>query len=121
MIDINWEEIKEKHPKALNLFELYLKQKGILNAIPKYTYLFCYCDLKEFFKSNKIIINIIFDILDKSYSYVIIQEKSDNKYFITNNLIEKELISYIEEEKQQQAIYKAFSILNDMIKDSKVK
>ena len=95
-MNINWQEIKEKNPKALNKFgefsevNKYMVEHGIYINI-------CYCDLEEFFD------DIGIDLLE-----LLIKIK---------NYCKKDEFPFHKKLAKEQAIYKAFEIFEEQLKD----
>ena len=126
---INWEEIKEKYPKSFKMFckncidinvpDIYVKfsnkAKDYINYANEQI---CYCDLEKFFDDNGIIICVGYlrsNKLNKDVWHYQISYKSRNKiktYYVNNDT----RIKYTnKDEAKQQAILKAFEILEEQL------
>ena len=116
-MNINWEEIKERYPnsyKMLGIWIISYKFKSIGWAEPKDYEQLCYCDLEKFFDDNGIIIEILanFDYMEGFNRF---------SWSITGKNINREntysKIDYeTRNEAKEQAIYKAFEILEKRLK-----
>lgn len=103
---VNWQEIKEEYPNGCEKLNIWLSSNFRGYAV-KYT---CYCDLEKFFDDNGIIINY---------------GKGNNNFKFSwwyNIRVNNQELEHIEtdeynsrQEAKQQAIYKAFEILEEKL------
>ena len=122
-MNIDWNEIKEKYPNKFNLLTHYLLVKIIpadriiINSenelvytlyYPEFDFPICYCNIEKFFKDNDIEINIMKLYIDGEYVINI----------FTCDGINNDFRKYKKDDKaKEQAIYKAFEILEQQLKD----
>jgi hypothetical protein len=119
-MNIGWKEIKEKYPKAWGIFKKILDDKLmglkydndddlIKRRIPHFIKL-CYCDLEKFFDNNGIM------ILIGHYLTYYVEIKRIEKYgFLT---IYNGGSYNSRQEAKEQAINKAFEILEGKLNDN---
>jgi hypothetical protein len=122
-MNIDWNLIKRKYPKA---YEKFLKTDkynyGFGFFIPKDI---CFCDIEKFFDSLGIITEIVYcsktfqNIYDDPCWYYIIQKKDmiTNEFKGFVEIIEK--YYFTRQEAKEQAILKAFEILENKLKGVK--
>jgi hypothetical protein len=109
-MNINWQEIKEKYPKAINILMewIHKRNQDYTNKVIINFKELCYCDLEKFFKDNDIEINIMKLYIDGEYVINI----------FTCDGINNDFRKYKKDDKaKEQAIYKAFEILEQQLKD----
>jgi hypothetical protein len=104
-MNINWEIIKEKYPKGYVKYRIYYC--GFESSLLTGNNTICYCDLEKFFDDNEFIIEIINWTFLKEFMFYI------NWY---GDSFESEKYNSRKECKEQ-AIYKAFEILENKLKE----
>ena len=122
-MNIDWNEIKEKYPKIWKIFlkkinvEYFVSPMGyqFLRKYNEYTCQYdidiCYCDIEKFFDDNELLI-----LLD--YEYKNMQKDKYWFYIVENYDSEENREIYNSRDKaKEQAIYKAFEILEQQIKE----
>jgi hypothetical protein len=118
-MNIDWNKIKKEYPKSFdkcieylnkkyggdNFYQvIFIKEKEIYFQVegsdPIYL---CYCDIEKFFDDIGIIINIAHNLLYLRYDYII--------YSLSSKLDTISGNENFRQEAKEQAIYKAFEIL----------
>lgn len=108
-MNINWNEIKEKYPKSFYKIVDYHFNIELIDDLDNSNIFrdFCYCDIEEFFDSQNYIIVIDYNT-DNNFCIDIYQNEyclySSYKILFENRIKAKE-----------QAIYKAFEILEESL------
>jgi hypothetical protein len=108
-MNINLQEIKEKYPKCYNklLNEINQDKVGCKNGVKYIFDTICYCDLEKFFDDNGY---RIYYTSDNRYDISKYNEYDILKSIFISEVIDKLII-------KQQAILKAFEILEQQIKE----
>lgn len=117
----DWDKIKKECPISLKLFIDYLikikKLEGeicfieclILELLNKNDNFICYCNLEKFFDDHGILIIIDID------NYVNLQNKNKKCWYFKINGFQKTSFNSRQEAKEK-AIYKAFEIMEGILK-----
>jgi len=107
-MNIDYKKIKKECPKSFNKF---LDDCGC--TYPHWMGNLCYCDFEKFFDDNGIYIKTVpNDYNNKTFAFEI--EKHKNEDFGLIKLFQSDYIYIFRPEAKKQAIYKAFSIMEEL-------
>ena len=121
MFDVKfWEEIKEKCPKAMGNFLLYLQKTKRIDDDTQFIIavlwkLFenndiCYSIIEKFFRNDMIVITYHYSINGNGFKYFIYDKLNGNEYYDDKIFVDKE-------NSENRAIKKAFEIRKNQLKD----
>jgi hypothetical protein len=103
-MEINWNEIKDKYPKAFNFFcyELYYNKTPLIEDLEENI---CFCDIKHIMSLKEIFINVNKVVGYMHYFYIIEFNRKQEYGEIKKNLFEAE----------KQVSIESFEILNNLL------
>lgn len=135
-MNIDFDLIKQKYPKAFDKFinylieiknlhgNLYFIENIIYNLLNDKNFI-CYCDLEKFFDNNNIIIEICLDIRVLFSN----EKKWFVNFFFINKLFQIEIIQLnnsetdfyfnTRDEAKEQSVLKAFEILKEQLNENR--
>jgi len=107
-MQIDWHKIKKEYPKGTQQWQLY-KNNNIING-----YCGCFCDIIKFLDSCGIYIFSLINTENLFFGFEIWDGNKDNSFLFSNDCIDRNYKT--RDESQEQAVYKAFEILEEQVK-----